>query len=301
LTPAVEDLTDRQLLERFTTRQDETAFQMLVERYGPLVLGVCERVLNHAQDAEDAFQATFLVLVRKAGSIGKPELLGNWLYGVAYRTAMKAKASAARRSQLERQATPMSSSDPLLDVTWRELRTVLDQELHALPEKYRAPLVLCYFQGKTNEEAARQLGWPPGSMSSRLARGREMLRDRLQSRNRALPAGLLMTVLSKKVGGLTVSPRLVETTVQAAMGFAGKGAAAGVVSPAARSLTETSLKTSRRGRLRYTLAVLLLLLVGSVGVAALALEHLSAGPPSGKYQPPAGDAPVPPCGSGQSK
>jgi RNA polymerase sigma factor (sigma-70 family) len=150
-----------------------------------MVLAVCERILHHAQDAEDAFQATFLVLLHKTGSIGQPELLANWLYGVAYRTALKSRANAARQSQNQWQAVSMPTPDPYLEVARRELRTLLDQELSRLPEKYRAALVLCYLQGKTNEEAARQLGWPPGSMSARLSRGRQMLRDRLTGRSRA--------------------------------------------------------------------------------------------------------------------
>jgi RNA polymerase sigma factor (sigma-70 family) len=176
------------LLERFTSHQDKSAFQALMERHGPMVLAVCERVLRHAQDAEDAFQVTFLVLLRKASSIGNPELLANWLCRVAHRTALKARAKAARRSEYERQVVSRPTPDLLLEVISRERTVVLDQELRPLPEKYRAPLILCYLQGKTNQEAALQLGWPPGSMSALLARGRELLRDRLAWRNRALPA-----------------------------------------------------------------------------------------------------------------
>jgi RNA polymerase sigma factor (sigma-70 family) len=176
------------LLERFTRHQDKSAFQALMQRHGPMVLAVCERVLHHAQDAEDACQVTFLVLLRKAGRIGEPELLANWLSRVALRTALKARANAARRSQKERQAASRPTPDLLLDVISRERKVLLDQELGPLPEKYRAPLVLCYLQGKTNQEAALQLGWPPGSMSSLLARGRELLRDRLAGRNRDLAA-----------------------------------------------------------------------------------------------------------------
>jgi RNA polymerase sigma factor (sigma-70 family) len=153
-----------------------------------MVLGVCKRVLRHAQDAEDAFQATFLVLVRKAGSLEQPGLLAHWLWRVAYRTALRARANAARRRKNERQVLSRPSPDPLLDAVERELPAVLDRALRPLPEKYRAPLVLCYLEGKTNREAARQLGWPPGSMSARLARGLEMLRDRLAWRLQFLPS-----------------------------------------------------------------------------------------------------------------
>jgi RNA polymerase sigma factor (sigma-70 family) len=267
--PTAKEPTDRQLLEQFVRKHDGSAFQALVERHGPMVLAVCERVLHHAQDAEDAFQATFLVLVRKAGSIGQPELLANWLYGVAYRTALKARANAVRRSENERQAVSMPTSDPLLEIAWRELRALLDEELSQLPEKYRAPLVLCYLQGKTNEEAARQLGWPAGSMSARLARGREMLRDRLAGRNRSLPAGMFLAVLSQKAGAATLPGPLVTATVKAAMGWAvGKVA----VSPAVRGLVEAphrALTGAKVGKAAVVTILLALILAGA-GAAAFA-------------------------------
>jgi RNA polymerase sigma-70 factor (ECF subfamily) len=149
-----------------------------------MVLGVCRRVLDNAHDAEDAFQATFLVLVRRAGSISRRDLLANWLYGVAYRTARKARTSIRRRRRREKLAAGVLRVEPSGAAAWRDLGALLDEELLCLPHKYRAPLVLCYLEGKTSEEAARQLGWPPGSMSARLARGRELLRERLENRDR---------------------------------------------------------------------------------------------------------------------
>jgi RNA polymerase sigma factor (sigma-70 family) len=181
----MEDLTDTQLLKRFARQKDEAAFAALVRRHGPMVLAVCRRVLHDAHDAEDAFQATFLVLVRKARFIARPELLANWLYGVAYRVAVKARANANRRSAHERRAGAMTSVGSAPERIGSELRAVLDAELSHLPEKYRAPLVLCYLEGKTNEQAARLLGWPTGSISGRLARARELLRERLVSRGLA--------------------------------------------------------------------------------------------------------------------
>jgi RNA polymerase sigma factor (sigma-70 family) len=181
----VEDQSDRHLLEQFTRRRDETAFAALVQRHGSLVLGVCRRVLQDLHDAEDAYQATFLVLVRKAGSIAKPDLLANWLCGVAYRTARKAQTKAARRRHHERRAISRSMVNHLPEAASRELRAVLAEELARLPDKYRAPLVLCDVEGLTHEEAAQQLAWPIGSMSARLARGRKMLRDRLTNRDEA--------------------------------------------------------------------------------------------------------------------
>src|SRR5262249_12460506 len=152
-------LTDEQLLARFVASQDQVAFEELVRRHGPMVLRVCRRILHHAQDAEDAFQATFIVLMRKARTISRRELLANWLHGVAFRVALKAKNSAGQRH-----ARATGSMDTVLednsqiqgtgDTTWRDLRPLLDEEVHLLPERYRAPIVLCYLEGKTNEETA---------------------------------------------------------------------------------------------------------------------------------------------------
>src|SRR5262249_48098015 len=159
-TPAGRDLTDGELLERFRSRREETAFALLVQRHGPMVLGVCRRVLNDDHDAEDAFQATFLVLVRNAASIRKQQALGSWLYGVARRVAGKARGQAAGRRARERRVVEMPRHEPADELTWQELRSVLDDELGQLAEKYRAPLVLCYLEGKTLEQAARELGLP---------------------------------------------------------------------------------------------------------------------------------------------
>src|SRR5262249_932116 len=188
-SPGPEDAPDRQLLERFVHEADEGAFRGLVQRHGPLVLGVCTRVLGSAHDAEDALQATFLVLVRKAGSIRTPELLGPWLYGVAYRTALKAKAEALRRRHLERRLVEVASLPVTDDLIWRDLRPVLDEEVSRLPRKYRVPFVLCYVEGKTSEQAARILGCPQGTVFSRPAWARAHLRRRLSRRGLALAAG----------------------------------------------------------------------------------------------------------------
>jgi RNA polymerase sigma factor (sigma-70 family) len=146
---------DGELLERFVGQRDESAFAALVQRHGSMVLGVCRRVLNDWQRTEDAFQVTFLVLARKAGSLARPESLANWLHGVAYRIALKARIRVARQRTHERQAAAMSPTESQPSGSARELREVLDKEIDRLPEKYRAPLVLCYLEGKTNEEAWR--------------------------------------------------------------------------------------------------------------------------------------------------
>jgi RNA polymerase sigma factor (sigma-70 family) len=174
--------SDRQLLERFVAGGDPAAFEALVARHAPRVRGVCRRLAD-PHVAEDAVQDTFLVLMRRAHSIDRPELLGNWLYGVAARIARKAKARGLeRRSREKRGAPPSPVPDPLTEAAWRDLCALLTAEMDRLPEKFRAPLFLCYWEGKTNLEAARQLGCPAGSMSWRLARGRDMLRARLGTR-----------------------------------------------------------------------------------------------------------------------
>jgi RNA polymerase sigma factor (sigma-70 family) len=198
-----ERVPDGQLLERFIFHRDETAFTDLVHRYGTLVLGVCQRVLGDSHQAEDAFQATFLVLVRKARILDRSGPLGNWLYAVAYRTATKARMTAARRRARERQAM-YSASEPFSveNQAWDEMRPILDEELSQMPRKYRAPLVLCYLEGKTQQEAAQALGWPSGSMSRRMNRARQLLRDRLEKRGVAnsISVGVLFWLLQQKHG-----------------------------------------------------------------------------------------------------
>src|SRR5436190_12288756 len=194
---AAADWTDQELLRRCATHHEEAVFEALMQRHGPMVLGVSQRVLSYQQDAEDVFQATFLVLARKAKSIRRQASLGSWLYGVAYRLALKLQASAARRRARERRVAEMIATRTLPDSTWSDLRPILDEELSRLPEKYRAPLILCYLEGKTNVEAGRLLGWPAGSMSKRLARGRELLRSRLTERGLAFSTPILGTMLAE--------------------------------------------------------------------------------------------------------
>ena len=193
---------DRHLLERFTAGRDEAAFAELVRRHGPLVLGVCRRLLRDPNDADDAFQATFLVLARKAASISNRESVSGWLYQVAHNTALKARISAAARRRRERRVGARPPADVLDEVTGRELLAVLDEELQRLPERLRSPLVLCYLQGSTRDEAARQLGWSLATLKRRLEEGRESLRCRLARRGLTLPAALLVAGLAP------VSPRV---------------------------------------------------------------------------------------------
>lgn len=169
---------DQDLLRRFISQRDQSAFAALVRRHGPMVLDAARCVLHNLHDAEDVFQATFLVLVRKAGSIRKQSSLASWLYGVAYRLAMKARLGAAKRKARDRRATAPIQSSAMDDMTWRELRGVVHEELHRLPAKYRAPVLLCYFEGKTQEEAALQLGWNKWTVKDRLEQARALLRSR---------------------------------------------------------------------------------------------------------------------------
>jgi RNA polymerase sigma factor (sigma-70 family) len=184
---AVADETrlDAELIDRFVARRDGRAFARLVERHGPLVLGVCRRVLRHEQDAEDAFQATFLVLARKAPHIRRRDALTGWLYKVAYHLAMKVRGSAGRRRQSELQPRfePATADDRF---NWNDLRAALDEELGRLPDRYRVPLVLCCLAGRTRDEAAAHLGWTPGTIKMQLERGRQLLRTRLSRRGLVL-------------------------------------------------------------------------------------------------------------------
>src|SRR5260370_39202143 len=175
-------MTDEQLVTGFVAQRDDATFEAIVRRHGPMVLAVCRRVLRNHHDAEDAFQVTFLVLVRKAAAIASRELLANWLYGVAYHTALKSKAMISKRRAREKQVTAMPESEETQRDLWDDLQPLLDQELSRLPDKYRVPIVLCDLQGKTRKEAARQLGYPEGTVAGRLARARRMLAKRLTQR-----------------------------------------------------------------------------------------------------------------------
>jgi RNA polymerase sigma factor (sigma-70 family) len=212
--PAEEAPGDAELLRRFARGRDDAAFTTLVRRHGPMVLGVCRRVLKRPHDAEEAFQTTFLILVRKAGTLTRPDQLAGWLYGVAYRAALKVRAAAARQAAHGGDSVDVPAPDPEADAgPWDDLRDALDEEMIALPEKFRAPLVLCYLEGMTNEDAARRLGWPAGSMSYRLARGRELLRERLRRRTRHFFAPLPFVLwLSDRAAAASVPAPLAETT-----------------------------------------------------------------------------------------
>src|SRR5262245_24389107 len=269
-------LTDGQLLKDYLGRRDEAALAALVRRHGPMVWGVCRRVLRNYHDAEDAFQATFLVLVRRAASIASPELLANWLYGVAHQTALNARATTAKRRAGGRQVTEM----PEPAVTERDLlgdlQPLLDQELSRLPDKYRVAIVLCDLEGKTRKEVARQLGVPDGTLAARLARGRVMLAKRLAQRGVALSGGALAAVLSQNVASAVVPTSVVSSTIKAASLFAAGHAATRVLSTKVTALTEGVLKAMLVSKLKYATAVLLVFLT-CVGGGTVAMLQTAAG------------------------
>ncbi|MCI0456223.1 MAG: RNA polymerase sigma factor [Gemmataceae bacterium] len=276
LGPDVVGLTDAQLLGRFLEGHDEAAFEALVRRHAPMVLGVCRRVLRHEQDAEDAFQATFLVLARKAASVAPRGMLPNWLYSVAYRTALRAKAAAAKRRAKETQVTVMPEPEAAPADPWGDLRPVLDEELSRLPDKYRAPVVLCDLQGKTHAEAAGQLGWPVGTVSGRLSRARALLGERLSRRGLVLTAGSLATALSGTAASACVPLSLITSTVKAAsLLAAGRAAATGAVSANAAALSQGVLNAMFLTKVKQVAAVFLLVGAGLAGiaVAGYALER----------------------------
>jgi RNA polymerase sigma factor (sigma-70 family) len=233
------ELTDAQLLERFRAQREQAAFTLLTRRHGPMVLAVCRRVLGNLHDAEDAFQATFLALARKAESIRNPDTLAGWLHEVARRTAERARVRALTRSGHEKRTAAAPQPDFLAAVAWRDLQPILDAEVANLPEKYRVPFVLCYLEGHSYVRAARQLRCAPGTISHRLARARDLLRRRLTRRGLALPAGVLAAALAQHTAAAAVAAPLVAATIKSALGSAAGTPAADVLrAPAVHWRTE---------------------------------------------------------------
>jgi RNA polymerase sigma factor (sigma-70 family) len=212
---ADDKMSDGKLLSMFIEERDEAAFEALVRRHGKMVLGVCRRILANPHDAEDAFQSVFLVLVRKANSVVPREMVGNWLYGVALQTAIRVKSMNAKQRGRERQMVVLpepKTAKPCRD----DGADIIDQELSRLPDKYRVVIVLCDLEGRTRKEVARQLGWPEGSVSGRLARGKAMLARRLARRGLVLSGEAVAVLLSQNAASAFVPPALVSATVKAA-------------------------------------------------------------------------------------
>ncbi len=278
------DSEDRELLERFVGDKDEAAFTALVERHGPTVLGVCRRALRNAHDAEDACQATFLVLARRAATVRKAASLSSWLHGVACRVAANLKRERLRRCRREREVRTPPSPDPATEVSWREVRAALDEELGRLPEALRAPLILCYLEGRTRDEAARRLNLSVGCLHGRLERGRRLLCDRLARRGLTLSAALLAAAPGEGAARVALSPTTVLFLSGAAARFAARRSVA--VPANVLSLAQEALKSMYLTNLKFGLSAacagLLLAALGgalaSVGTAPAARETLGAEP-----------------------
>jgi RNA polymerase sigma factor (sigma-70 family) len=275
------DATDGELLSSFVEHRDEAAFESLVGRHGPMVWSVCRRVLRNDHDAQDAFQATFLVLVRKAASIKPRGMIANWLYGVARRAAMKTGAMSMKRSAREKQLESVAIAKAPDKDLWSDLLAVLDQELYRLPDKYRVPIVLCDLEGKSQKEAARQLGWPQGTVSGRLSRGRAILARRLSRCGLTVGAAALVDVLSQHAALSAVPTLLVSSTVKVtSLAALGPTAATGAISTKVIAITEGVLKAMLLTKLKIaTMSLLGLVLLGA-GAGLLHHESQAADPPA---------------------
>ena len=262
--------TDKELLTSYLSRRDDDALAALVERHAPMVWGVCRRILRHHHDAEDAFQATFIVLVRKAATIIPREMVANWLYGVARQSAVRLRAVAAKRGAREMQTTEMPD---LAAAAARdtELLSLLDHELSRLPERFRVLIVLCDLEGKSRKEAARQLNCPEGTVASRLARAREMLAKRLTHRGVALSGGAMAALLSQQAASAGVPSAVVVSTIKAAtLVAAGKAATAGAISAQVSALTEGVMKAMLLTKLKSAIAVALTIGFVAIGTTIVA-------------------------------
>jgi RNA polymerase sigma factor (sigma-70 family) len=260
--PGSTGLSDAELLDRYTRTADQAAFELLLWRHGPMVHGVCRRILRRTEDAEDAFQATFLTLVRKAGSVRRGVALGAWLYQVAYRVALRSRASVVPREEPASEPAAASTAD---DLAWRELSPVLDEEVRRLPARYRDPVVLCYLEGRTHAEAARELGCPKGTVAIRLLRARKLLQKRLTRRGVTLAGGVLIAVAATPA-----SAALVAHTLRTAFG--------GPVPVRVTALTEGVIRAMSLTRLKVVSAALAL----AVGLLAGGSAVLSRAEPPGR-------------------
>jgi RNA polymerase sigma factor (sigma-70 family) len=287
------DDSDRQLVERALGVRDEAAFQAIVHRHGPMVYRVCCRALQHSQDAEDAFQATFVVLAQKLRTLRKHASLASWLHGVAHRVALKAGAQSAARRRREHQASRAGTLPPD-DLTWREVRSALDVELSRLPDKWRLPLILCYLEGRTQDESASQLGWSKSRLRRRLEEAREALGRRLKERGIVGSAALSAVLVSDCMASAAPAPGLVVSTVEAAAGVAAGKTVAMAASAKVAALTEGVLKSMFLTKLIMATGVLFFvgLVTGGIGrlsfltLATAQAENRRETQPEKKQTPP---------------
>jgi RNA polymerase sigma factor (sigma-70 family) len=252
--------TDGELLRRYVAQGDEAAFEALLRRHGPMVLGLCRRLLGTAQDVDDAFQATFLVLIRKAPSIGDGDRVGGWLYGVAYRVAVRARSRAARDRARHQPLTDLPGDEPGGGPSW-DVLALLDEEVSRLPARYREAVVCCYLEGRTQEEAAHVLGWPKGTVSTRLNRARELLRSRLTRRGLTMTAGSVVVLLAQAKAEGALPPGMTGAVLKTL----GQALANAPVPAGAAALADGVLRVAALGRLK------------AVATAALALAVVTAG------------------------
>jgi RNA polymerase sigma factor (sigma-70 family) len=295
LSPAhSSNVGDGELLARFVQQRDEAAFELLVWRHQRMVLGVCRRVLGHAQDAEDAFQATFLTLARKADSLRRHRAVAAWLHKVAYHIALRARKNAAKRKTTDLDmAHLVSVSGPEDEAMRRDVAAVLDEEVNRLPEKYRLPVVLCYLEGKTYQEVGRQLGVPVGTLSARLTRARELLRTRLLRRGVVVSsAGLTAALLLDALANAGMIP-LIGSLIRAAGAVAGGGGApVGLMSARTLALTEGMLRMMFMTKVKIVLAASLVVTVAAAGLATLSHTTRAADKPVALAEEPRTEAPA---------
>jgi RNA polymerase sigma factor (sigma-70 family) len=268
--------SDQQLVGRLLAGRDEAAFEAIVRRHGPMVYRVCWRVLQQAQDCEDAFQATFLILAQRLDTVRRQASLASWLHGVAHRTALQARTQGAARRRHEHKTAGRCQAE---DVTWRELLAELDAELLRLPEKWRAPLILCYLEGRTQDEAAGQLGWALRTLRRRLDEARAALGRRLTDRGVVWSAALSAVLLSDCVASAALAPRLIGSTVDAAACLtSGNAVLSAAVSAKVAALTQGVMRTMFVSKLKIAAAALVLLAAFAGGMGGL-LDRTQAGQP----------------------
>ena len=269
------DRPDADLLDEFILHKDAAAFELLVRRHGPMVLGVCRRVLHNSTDAEDAFQATFLVLMRKAGSIRPRRMVGSWLNGVAYRTALKSRSmrQRVRRRETHLDATNEPRQDDSVPL-WNRLEPLLDAEMSRLPEKYRLPLILCDLEGRSGKQAAHLLGWPEGTVSGRLFRARALLRTRLARLGLTVTVAALAETVAEQAASGAVPPALIASTTNGAA-VAASGTAAqlsGAFPDRVAALAKGVVKSMLAAKIKVAAAALLVTAALGAGAAALAVS-----------------------------
>ena len=272
--------SDRELIEQFLTSHDEAAFHALLRRHGPMVVRVCRRALQHVQDVEDAFQATFLVLARDAHLIRKRESLASWLHGVAFRVALDARKVSVRRRKHEMQAATCTCAETMNDeASWKELRCIFDEELVKLPQRLRAPLVLCYLEGLTQDEAADRLKQSKGAFRRNLDRGRELLGNRLMRRGITLSAALFAPLLSECAASAAVPAELAAATTEAAVAYAAGKAVTALATARVLALAQGLVQPVLSAKVKCVCLGLLATVLTGFGAAALPMDTRPIDPP----------------------